>query len=110
MQIVTKNHVYVPARQMGNSEYERMVEQMGNYASDSSAGVAKLQALVAKSVEAEKRKKKQEEKDARLHQLRLKNSDAQPVTSKKGQKRNTPCACGSGKKFKKCCLKKGGAE
>jgi len=31
-----------------------------------------------------------------------------PIVVKKTQKRNEPCGCGSGKKFKKCCLKKGG--
>ena len=28
-----------------------------------------------------------------------------PLTDKLLQKRNEPCACGSGKKFKKCCMK-----
>jgi len=71
-------------------------------------GIAKLQAMVLQSVNAEKREKKFMKQQLQLMQMKTKGSNAKPVTSKKGQKRNTPCACGSGLKFKKCCLKKGG--
>lgn len=31
---------------------------------------------------------------------------AKPNIQKKSHRRNEPCPCGSGKKFKHCCLKK----
>jgi uncharacterized protein YecA (UPF0149 family) len=33
----------------------------------------------------------------------------QPIVSKEKVGRNAPCPCGSGKKYKKCCLKKDSA-
>ena len=30
-----------------------------------------------------------------------------PITVPKAIKRNDPCPCGSGKKYKKCCIRKG---
>ena len=36
----------------------------------------------------------------------LKNTDkVEPIKADKAPKRNDPCPCGSGKKFKKCCAK-----
>jgi uncharacterized protein YecA (UPF0149 family) len=43
-----------------------------------------------------------------LYQLSLRRADSGargPIRVEKGPGRNDPCPCGSGKKYKKCCLK-----
>ena len=38
--------------------------------------------------------------------LIMNNEDQQPIIKQKEPGRNDPCPCGSGKKYKKCCLNK----
>lgn len=37
------------------------------------------------------------------------NRVPRPPAKKQGQERNAPCACGSGRKFKNCCMRNQGA-
>jgi len=41
-----------------------------------------------------------------LSNLNLINQDKQNTKEKQKTGRNEPCPCGSGKKYKKCCLSK----
>lgn len=41
-----------------------------------------------------------------FQRLILNNQDSEPATKPKEPRRNDPCPCGSGKKYKKCCLNK----
>ena len=58
---------------------------------------------------------REEARDARLEALSLLSSLAPPVPTREAaplpkrparlpQSKNSPCACGSGRKFKKCCM------
>ena len=44
--------------------------------------------------------------DIEAEEEMLKNTEkVEPIKADKTPKRNDPCPCGSGKKFKKCCAK-----
>ena len=44
------------------------------------------------------------ERDTKIEQMLAREPSARPARGQKMPGRNQPCFCGSGKKFKKCCL------
>ncbi len=62
-----------------------------------------------KRLEAELKRMEEELKTGAVmqHGNEVKNESAKPNTGTKKPKRNEPCPCGSGKKYKHCCGKSG---
>ena len=57
---------------------------------------------------ADDKKKVEKAEQAEMTETTQKAAKAQkPEQAEKGPGRNDPCPCGSGKRFKKCCLRKG---
>jgi uncharacterized protein YecA (UPF0149 family) len=70
---------------------------------------AELQRLVAEKESTERELQRLKMKERSLRRQVAEKQSQQESTSKKIG-RNDPCPCGSGKKFKRCCIKKYGSD
>jgi hypothetical protein len=66
--------------------------------------------LEKESAERELRRLKAKEQSLRRQLAEKGSQEEPPPPPKKKIGRNDPCPCGSGKKFKKCCIKKQGSD
>ncbi len=90
-------HTALGEVQLSNSQYQKIIEA-------SSAHAMTAEAYTAALLKLTQRIKHLEEKEVYLSD---KNLELKPIVNS-GEKlcRNSPCSCGSGLKFKKCCLPK----
>ena len=96
-----RNLLYV--KPLAVEEVQRALDALHTPLPTSSDSVSVAMGHVARQT------RKVESKPTRLYWLQ--HNDGQPIRRPSNTPgRNDPCPCGSGKKFKKCCLRRGGAR